>query len=110
VLRRTSKTPAARRLEFEDIVIDGIARSVSVREAAVSLTSREFDLLYHLARHPSQVFSREQLLATVWDHDYEGDTGTVTVHIRRLREKVERDPSRPRHVRTVWGSGYRFEP
>lgn len=110
VLRRTSKAPPPKRLEFDGIVIDGIARAVAVREAPVSLTSREFDLLYHLARHPLQVFSREQLLAAVWDHDYAGDTSTVTVHVRRLREKIERDPSRPRHVRTVWGAGYRFEP
>lgn len=109
VLRRTSKTPPPRRLEFEDLVIDGVARTVDVRESPVALTSREFDLLYHLARHPAQVFSREQLLSTLWDDGYDGDTSTVTVHIRRLREKIERDPSRPRHVRTVWGAGYRFE-
>jgi DNA-binding response OmpR family regulator len=109
VLRRTSQKPA-RRLEFEDLVIDGMARTVDVRESPAALTAREFDLLYHLARHPAQVFSREQLLAKLWGDDFEGDTSTVTVHIRRLREKIERDPSRPRHVRTVWGAGYRFEP
>jgi DNA-binding response OmpR family regulator len=109
VLRRTRQAPS-RRLEFEDLVIDGASRTVDVRESPASLTSREFDLLYHLARHPAQVFSREQLLATLWGDDFEGDTSTVTVHIRRLREKIERDPSRPRHVRTVWGVGYRFEP
>jgi DNA-binding response OmpR family regulator len=109
VLRRTSQTPA-RRLIFQDLVIDGMARTVDIGEASAALTAREFDLLYHLARHPSQVFSREQLLAKLWGDEFEGDTSTVTVHIRRLREKIERDPSRPRHVRTVWGAGYRFEP
>jgi DNA-binding response OmpR family regulator len=73
-------------------------------------TAKEFDLLYFLASHPSQVFTRQQLLDNVWDIGYFGDASTVTVHIRRLREKVEIDPARPRHLKTVWGVGYIFEP
>jgi DNA-binding response OmpR family regulator len=76
----------------------------------LELTAKEFELLEFLARHPRQVFSREQLLTQVWDYDYYGDASTVTVHIRRLREKVERDAARPQHLKTVWGVGYKFEP
>ena len=76
----------------------------------LELTAKEFDLLEFLARHPRQVFSRQQLLTQVWDYDHYGDASTVTVHIRRLREKVERDAARPQHLKTVWGVGYKFEP
>ena len=74
----------------------------------VELTAKEFDVLLYLAQHPKQVFSREQLLNDVWDYLYAGDTSTVTVHIRRLREKIELDPARPRFIQTVWGVGYKF--
>ncbi|HEY7849080.1 MAG TPA: winged helix-turn-helix domain-containing protein, partial [Ktedonobacterales bacterium] len=77
---------------------------------SLDLTAREFDLLRFLASHPRQVFSRQQLLDQVWGYDYFGDASTVTVHIRRLREKVERDPAEPARLKTVWGVGYRFEP
>jgi DNA-binding response OmpR family regulator len=75
-----------------------------------SLTVKEFDLLWLLARHPRQVFSREQLLDLVWGMSEYVDPSTVTVHVRRLREKIEPDPSNPRHIQTVWGNGYKFEP
>jgi DNA-binding response OmpR family regulator len=75
----------------------------------VALTAKEFDLLVHFMRNPRRAFRREQLLQEVWGFSY-GDTSTVTVHVRRLREKIEDDPSAPRHVTTVWGVGYRFEP
>lgn len=75
----------------------------------MELTAKEFDLLQYLATHPGQVFTREQLLDQVWDYSYAGDTSTVTVHVRRLRVKVESDPERPRHVKTVWGVGYKFD-
>jgi DNA-binding response OmpR family regulator len=78
--------------------------------AQLKLTVKEFDLLSFLARHPRQVFSREQLMARVWGYSAALDTGTVTVHIRRLREKIEDDPSHPRHLETVWGVGYRLTP
>jgi DNA-binding response OmpR family regulator len=73
------------------------------------LTAKEFDLLWFLARHPQQVFTREQLLDGVWGYEFTGDASTVTVHIRRLREKIESDPGKPRFIQTVWGVGYRFE-
>jgi two-component system, OmpR family, response regulator VicR len=76
----------------------------------VTLTPREFDLLLLFAERPRIVFSRLQLLDELWDVAYDGDPSTVTVHVRRLREKVEADPSHPRHLVTVWGAGYRFEP
>jgi DNA-binding response OmpR family regulator len=74
----------------------------------IRLTAKEFDLLWFLASHPRRVFSRDQLMASVWGYTAALDTGTVTVHIRRLREKIEDDPSQPRHLETVWGIGYRL--
>jgi DNA-binding response OmpR family regulator len=111
VLRRASRGAPreGEAIRVGSLRINPVARTVEGAAADQPLTAREFDLLYHLARHPGQVFSREQLLSAVWDYEYAGDSGTVTVHIRRLREKVEHDPSRPRHVKTVWGVGYKFE-
>ena len=83
---------------------------MTVREALIELTAKEFDLLYLLARHPRQVFTRDQLLERVWGGADYIDPGTVTVHIRRLREKIESDPSSPIYLLTVWGVGYKFEP
>ena len=76
----------------------------------VTLTAREFDLLWFLASNPRRVFSRSHLMDRVWGHAPALDTGTVTVHIRRLREKLEADPAHPTHLQTVWGVGYRFDP
>jgi len=92
-----------------NLVVDLGAHSVMLAESTLSLTSREYDLLVHLMRRPRQAFSREQLLAHVWGWTF-GDTSTVTVHIRRLREKIEPDPTAPRRIVTVWGVGYRYEP
>src|SRR3990172_9326492 len=97
-------------LRFDDLRINGRARTVEDGRGAINLTAREFDLLFHLARYPGQVFSREQLMDSVWDYEFAGDASTVTVHMRRLRAKLEVDPSRPRHLKTVWGVGYKFEP
>ena len=83
---------------------------VKVENSEVELTAKEFDMLYLLARHPKQVFTREQLLERVWGGAQYIDPGTVTVHVRRLREKIEADPSHPAHLVTVWGVGYKFEP
>ena len=96
-------------IRVDDLRINGRTRTVEDGRGAIQLTAREFDLLFHLARHPGQVFTRDQLMNAVWDYAYAGDTNTVTVHMRRLRSKVERDPSRPRHLKTVWGVGYKFE-
>jgi two-component system, OmpR family, response regulator ResD len=97
-------------LRFDDLEIDPAAREVRVAGRVVSLTPREFDLLDFLVSNPRTVFSRYRLLDELWDVAYDGDPATVTVHVRRLREKIESDPSRPRRLVTVWGSGYRFEP
>jgi DNA-binding response OmpR family regulator len=96
-------------LEFEDLTIDPAGRTVRVGLSPVELTAKEFDLLLFLARGRGRVFTREELLDKVWDYEYFGDPGTVTVHVRRLRSKIEHDPARPTHVKTVWGVGYKFE-
>jgi DNA-binding response OmpR family regulator len=101
---------ASARLSFGDLIIDPQSRLVTVNNEGRSLTAKEFDLLYLLARHPRQVYTRDQLLERVWEETDYIDPGTVTVHIRRLREKIESDPANPRHLQTVWGVGYRFEP
>jgi DNA-binding response OmpR family regulator len=113
VLRRTrsgtpnrSETP----LEFADMRIDPVTRLVHRGEHEITLTAKEFDLLWLLASHPRQVFSREQLLDRVWGYSDYIDSSSVTVHVRRLREKTEVDPARPSHLLTVWGVGYKFEP
>jgi DNA-binding response OmpR family regulator len=111
VLRRGNGTTLPRETaEFGDIVLDGSSREAQRAGTLVQLTAKEFELLWFLASHPRHVFSRDQLMARVWGYDSAVDTGTVTVHIRRLREKIEADPSDPRHLRTVWGVGYRLDP
>jgi DNA-binding response OmpR family regulator len=110
VLRRTSVAAAPERLAFGGIVLDGMSREAWRDGDAVQLTAKEFDLLWFLAAHPRQVFSRDQLMDAVWGYEAALDTGTVTVHVRRLREKVEPDPPHPRHLHTVWGVGYRLDP
>jgi DNA-binding response OmpR family regulator len=92
-----------------DVRIDPRTRGVQVENRQVELTGKEFDLLYFLARHPGQVFTRAQLLDKVWGYEFFGDASTVTVHIRRLREKIEANPAEPRYLVTVWGVGYKFE-
>jgi DNA-binding response OmpR family regulator len=109
VLRRVSRQPSERRtLTFGDLEIDASTREVSRAGRQLRLTAKEFDLLWFLASHPRRVFSRGQLMDRVWGYEAALDTGTVTVHVRRLREKIEDDPSRPRLLETVWGVGYRF--
>jgi DNA-binding response OmpR family regulator len=98
------------RLRGGEVELDSVERSVQVRGQAVTLTAKEFDLLHYLMAHPGEVFSRDDLLDAVWDKDFAGGPATVTVHIRRLREKIERDPSRPTHLKVVWGTGYKFDP
>jgi DNA-binding response OmpR family regulator len=111
VLRRAEPDSAAEeRLSYDGLVIDSSTREVTRRNEPLRLTAREFDLLWFLASHPRRVFSREHLMRRVWGYSAALDTGTVTVHMRRLREKIEDDPSHPRHLETVWGVGYRFAP
>jgi len=108
VLRRARTDPSQEGpLEAGGIAIDVAGRRALVRGEPVGLTAREFDLLVFLMRHPGRVFRREELLEQVWGYSF-GDLSTVTVHVRRLREKIESDPSDPRLVETVWGVGYRF--
>jgi two-component system response regulator ResD len=111
VLRRAAP-PAEHgtRLVFRELEIDGSTREVLVAGTPVHLTAKEFDLLLFLARHPRRVFSRRQLMDRVWGYEAALETGTVTVHIRRLREKIESEPGDPRWIETVWGVGYRFRP
>src|SRR5262249_35981496 len=98
------------RVRFGDIEIDAAAREVRKGGAALKLTAREFDLLLFLACHPRRVFSRDQLMNRVWGYEPAFESGTVTVPVRRLREKIEDDPARPRHLETVWGVGSRLAP
>ena len=109
VLRRATGDAEAtdRVLDFGDLRIDLRARTVLAGGRPAPLTAREFDLLSFLARHAGEAFDRSAILGEVWGWTY-GDESTVTVHVRRLRQKVEADPSTPRHLLTVWGVGYRF--
>lgn len=112
VLRRTVESPLEESgdaaLVYGDLRLDPGTREVTARGEPVTLTAREFDLLYHLASHPRRVFSRDQLMESVWGYTFAPDTSTVTVHIRRLREKIEEDHAHPSYLQTVWGVGYRF--
>jgi len=113
VLRRANhERPAAAGagIRIGDLLIDGATRELERAGEPIPMTAREFDLVYFLAQHPGQVFSRDQLIDAVWDYHAISDPGTVTVHIRRIRAKLEPDPSRPRYLKTVWGVGYKLEP
>jgi two-component system, OmpR family, response regulator ResD len=106
---RLGEVDHAGTVDYDGLQIDLGAREARVHGELAMLTAREFELLAFLARRPRQVFRRDELLEHVWGYTY-GDTSTVTVHIRRLREKIEDDPSTPRLITTVWGVGYRFDP
>jgi DNA-binding response OmpR family regulator len=109
VLRRVDTLPTDEPpLTFGALQIDPSARRVRCHTEEIALTTREFDLLLFLARHPGRAFTREQLMDHVWQYAFYSDTSTVTVHIRRLRAKLERDPEQPEWIETVWGVGYRF--
>ena len=113
VLRRSgaSSQPGQEKpLAFNDLNIDPRTHLVTIQGQEMVLTVKEFDMLWLLASHPRQVFTRVQLLERVWGLSDYIDPGTVTVHVRRLREKIEKDPSNPTHIQTVWGVGYKFEP
>jgi two-component system response regulator ResD len=114
VLRRVA--PAAREeetappIEHGPLRVEPASRRVFLDGEELSLTMREFDLLAYLAARPGRVFSRDQLMEAVWEYPFFTDTSTVTVHIRRLRAKLDDDPAEPRFIETVWGVGYRFKP
>ena len=109
VLRRVASSEApTEALSFGEVVLERSTREVRRAGREIQLTAKEFDLIWFLASHPRRVFSRDQLMRSVWGYTRAIDTGTVTVHIRRLRQKLEGDPSSPRHLQTVWGVGYRL--
>jgi DNA-binding response OmpR family regulator len=111
VLRRAAPpTDTTARFSFGDIEIDTQTREVHKAGQELRLTAKEFDLLAFLADNPRRVFGRDQLMSRVWGYEAALDTGTVTVHVRRLREKIETEPSEPLHLQTVWGVGYRLVP
>jgi DNA-binding response OmpR family regulator len=113
VLRRTSPKPGEpneKPLSYPFMEIDPQTRLVTTSKSEITLTAKEFDTLWLLAQHPRQVFTRNHILERVWGISDYIDPSTVTVHIRRLREKIEPDPSNPQHLITVWGVGYKFEP
>ncbi|RYD03801.1 hypothetical protein N752_17075 [Desulforamulus aquiferis] len=114
MLRRSKSSPSPRKnkeiLEYPNVYIEYTTRLVRIWEQEISLTAKEFDMLWLMASHPNQIFSRLQLLEQIWESRYEGDEDTVTVHIRRLRRKIERNPAQPDLIKTVWGVGYKFEP
>lgn len=113
LLRRVTPAPggpAGAPLTYDSLLIDPHTRTITRGGHDLPLTAKEFDLLLFLARHPGQVFSRAQLLDQVWDYTFAGDASTVTVHVRRLREKIEPDPLHPHYIKTVWGIGYKLEP
>lgn len=101
-------THSSHTIRYERLTIDFVKREVEIDGRLIDLTVTEFEMLYLLASHPGQVFSRSQMLSKIWDFSYEGDTTTVTVHIRRLREKIEQNASDPKYIKTVWGIGYKF--
>jgi DNA-binding response OmpR family regulator len=111
VLRRAEpQGTGEERLSYNGLTLDSGTREVVRDGRPVRLTVKEFDLLWFLASHPRRVFSRDDLMRRVWGYSAALDTGTLTVHVRRLREKLEADPSRPQLLETVWGIGYRFSP
>lgn len=100
--------PTNAEIHIRGLVIDKVSRRVYVRNQEVIFTTREFNLLEFLATHPNRVFNKNELFERIWGMDSSGDIATVTVHIRKLREKIEVDPSNPQYIETVWGAGYRF--
>ena len=97
------------RLQYGSIAVDSVERNAYKDGAVVDLTAKEFDLIELLMKYPNRVYSREALLDTIWSYEYRSDIRTVDVHIRRLREKLERDPANPEYIMTKWGVGYYFK-
>ena len=112
IMRRTSgkreKEEAVKVIESGDLKLDGESRRLFILGKEINLTAKEFDLLELLVMNPGKVYSRENLLNIVWGYEYPGDVRTVDVHVRRLREKIEKNPSEPKYVHTKWGVGYYY--
>jgi DNA-binding response OmpR family regulator len=111
VLRRAAPevSSSGQPVSFDDFVLDPRGRTLLKSNQPIDLAATEFDLLWFFARHPRQVFTRAELLDHVWGYEFHGDESTVTVHVRRLREKIEPDPGKPVYIHTVWGVGYKFD-
>ena len=113
IMRRTSASEPAKEtasvVVSGDIRLDTDSRRIHIQDREINLTSKEFDMLLLLVNHPGKVYSRENLLNTIWGADYPGDARTVDVHVRRLREKIEPNPSEPKYVHTKWGVGYYYQ-
>lgn len=103
------KATRGEHIQIRGLQIDKLSRRVTIHEEEAALTSKEYDLLLLLASHPNRVFEKAELFERIWGLDSNGDVATVTVHIRRLREKIEHDPSNPQYIETIWGVGYRFK-
>lgn len=112
LMRRALKAPEPGAdqeiISYPNLTINCKQRTVVVRGQKVDLTAKEFDLLAFLARHPEQVFTREQLFKALWNEEYVADLGSISVFVRRIRTKIEQDPSKPKYLQTVWGVGYKF--
>ncbi|MFB6366826.1 DNA-binding response regulator, OmpR family, contains REC and winged-helix (wHTH) domain [Paenibacillus tianmuensis] len=104
-----SRAPQTEEIRIRGLLIDKSSRRVFVNNQEVTFTTREFDLLTFLASNPNRVFSKDQLFEHIWGYDSVGDIATVTVHIHKLRDKIEQDPSNPQYIDTIWGAGYRFK-
>ena len=111
ILRRTKRQSVEQSdvLTYDELTIDASKRKVIVGDQEIELTVKEFELLYLLASHPTRVFPRSQLIEAIWGYEFDGDGNTINVHIRRLREKMEKDSAAPKWIKTVWGIGYKFE-
>ena len=107
--RKNTEAETSKTIVYGDLKIDSESRRVFIAEKEINLTAKEFDVLELLVLNPNKVYSRENLLNIVWGYDYPGDVRTVDVHIRRLREKIEENPSEPKYVHTKWGVGYYFK-
>ncbi len=108
VIKFKSPSYDQKMIKIDELLIDIEKRKVKQEGTSLNLTAKEFDLLLHFARHPGRVYTRSQLLNSVWGYGFEGYEHTVNSHINRLRTKVEKDPTRPRYIITVWGVGYKF--
>ncbi|MCI5937035.1 MAG: response regulator transcription factor [Eubacterium sp.] len=107
--QQTEKSDDSDQITVGDLHIDKIARRVFIRGEEKTFTTKEFDLLYFLAKNPNHVFSKDELFQRIWGFTSVGDIATVTVHIKKIREKIELDSSNPEYIETIWGSGYRFK-
>jgi DNA-binding response OmpR family regulator len=110
VVMDTTQPPRPGVLQGGDVVLEPADRICTVRGKPIALTPKEFDILHELMEHAGKTISRDELLDRIWDEQFFGYPGTVTVHVRRLREKIERDPDLPSHIKTIWGLGYKFDP